>query len=126
MLGRVAVKPVDGGQPAGPGSGEAILDVQDVSAFAPGANIDVYQAPNNSFGSLDEYAKIVNDNVDQVVTTSWGLCEQAVRQGAPGAQQAENLLLQQAAAQGQTVFSAAGDSGSNDCNALGAPVPVSP
>src|SRR5213079_3154187 len=39
MLGRVAVKTVDGGQTAGPGSGEAILDLQDVSAFAPGANI---------------------------------------------------------------------------------------
>jgi hypothetical protein len=126
MLSRVHVVNVDGGQTAGPGSGEAILDVQDVSAFAPGATIDVYQAPNNSFGSLDEYAKIVNDNVDQVVTTSWGLCEQALQQGAPGTQQAENLIFEQAAAQGQTVFSAAGDSGSNDCNALGAPVPVRP
>src|SRR5215469_5234383 len=81
MLGRVTVKPVDGGQTAGPGSGEAILDIQDVSAFAPAANIDVYEAPNNTFGSLDEYAQIVNDDTDQVVTTSWGLCEQAVQQG---------------------------------------------
>ncbi len=126
MLGRVAVKAVDGGQTAGPGSGEAILDVQDVSAFAPGANIDVYEAPNNTFGSLDEYARIVNDDVDQIVTTSWGLCEQALQQGSPGVQQAENIIFQQAAAQGQTVFSAAGDEGSNDCNALQATSPVSP
>ena len=73
MLGRVHVVNVDGGQPAGAGSGEAILDIQDVSAFAPGANIDVYQAPNTTFGSLDEYAQIVNDNVDKIVTSSWGL-----------------------------------------------------
>jgi hypothetical protein len=126
MLGRVSVKTVDGGQSAGPGSGEAILDLQDVSAFAPGANIDVYEAPNNTFGSLDEYAKIVNDDVDQVVTTSWGLCEQALQQGSPGVQQAENLIFEQAAAQGQTVFSASGDEGSNDCNALQTTSPVSP
>jgi len=126
MRGRVAVKSVDGGQTAGSGSGEAILDIQDVSAFAPGANIDVYEAPNNTFGSLDEYAKIVNDDIDQVVTSSWGLCEQAVQRGSPGVQQAENLIFQQAAAQGQTVFSAAGDEGSNDCNAFETTSPVSP
>lgn len=126
MLGRVAVKGVDGGQTAGPGEGEAILDTQDVSALAPGASIDVYEAPNNTFGAFDEYAQIVNDDADQIVTTSWGLCEQAVQQGSPGIQQAENLIFEQAAAQGQTVFSAAGDSGSNDCNALGATSPVDP
>ncbi len=122
MLGRVAVKNVDGGQPAGSGSGESILDVEDISAFAPGANIDVYDAPNNTYGSLDEYAQIVDDDVDQVVTTSWGLCEQAIQQGSPGIQQAENLIFQQAAAQGQTVFAASGDEGSNDCSLTGAPV----
>ena len=126
MLGRVHVVNVDGGQPAGPGSGESILDVQDVSAFAPGASIDVYEAPNNTFGSLDEYSQIVNDDADQVVTSSWGLCEQAVQQGSPGVQQAENLIFEQAAAQGQTVFSASGDEGSNDCNAFETTAPTSP
>ncbi len=126
MLGRVALKSVDGGQPAGPGSGEAILDVEDVSAVAPGANIDVYEAPNNTFGSIDEYAQIVNDDVDKIVTTSWGLCEQAVQQGSPGIQEAENLIFQQAAAQGQTIFSASGDQGSNDCNAFLTSTPVDP
>ncbi len=106
MLARLHVVNVDGGPGEGPGFGESILDIQDVSAFAPGANIDVYQAPNTTFGALDEYAKIVNDDVDQVVTTSWGLCEQAVQQGSPGVQQAENIIFQEAAAQGQTVFSA--------------------
>ncbi|MGH3053695.1 MAG: IPT/TIG domain-containing protein, partial [Gaiellaceae bacterium] len=125
MLARLHVVNVDGGPGSGPGFGESILDIQDVSAFAPGANIDVYQAPNTSFGALDEYAKIVNDDVDQVVTTSWGFCEQAAQEGEPGVQQAENVLFQQAAAQGQTVFSAAGDQGSNDCG-FDTPVPVDP
>ena len=126
MLGRLHVHTVDGGQPAGSGGGEAILDIQDVSAFAPGANIDVYEAPNTTFGSLDMYSQIVNDNVDRILSTSWGLCEQAVQQGEPGVQQAENLIFEQAAAQGMTVFSAAGDNGSNDCNAFRTTTPVDP
>jgi Pro-kumamolisin, activation domain/PASTA domain/IPT/TIG domain/Divergent InlB B-repeat domain len=126
MLGRVHTINVDGGPKNGPGSGESILDIQDVSAFAPGANIDVYQAPNTTFASLDQYAQIVNDDIDQIVSTSWGICEQAIQQGSPGVQQAENLVFEQAAAQGQTVFSAAGDEGSNDCNAFRTTSPSSP
>jgi hypothetical protein len=124
MAALVNVIAVDGGQPAGPGT-EAILDVEDVSALAPGANLDVYEAPNTTAGAIDEYANIVNADTDQVVTTSWGLCESALQQAAPGIQQAENLLFEQAAAQGQSVFAAAGDSGSNDCN-RGFSAPVSP
>jgi hypothetical protein len=128
--GRLSIIPVDGGQPTGPGSGEAILDVQDVSAIAPGANIHVYEAPNNTFGAIDEYSQIINNTnaatFDHVITSSWGLCEQAVQTGEPGIQQAENLLFEQAAAQGQTTFSAAGDTGSDTCNAFRTPAPVSP
>jgi pro-kumamolisin-like protein/IPT/TIG domain-containing protein len=128
MANRLKVIPVDGGQPTGPGSGEAVLDVEDISAMAPGANIDVYEAPNNvfdnsDFGGLDEYAAIVNNDQDQIVSTSWGLCEQAVQLGTPGVQEAENYLFQQAAAQGQSIFSAAGDTGSDDCNSNRATVP---
>ena len=36
MIAQVKVVPVDGGQPSGAGSGESILDVEDVSAVAPG------------------------------------------------------------------------------------------
>ncbi len=125
MNSRLNVVPVDGGQPAGPGSGEAVLDVQDVSAIAPQANINVYEAPNTSFGSIDEYSTIINQDTAQVVTSSWGLCEQAVQLGEPGIQQTENFLFQQAAAQGQSVFAAAGDTGSDDCNAFRLPYPVS-
>jgi subtilase family serine protease len=126
MVSRVNTIPVDGGQPSGPGEGEAALDIQNVSAFAPGANIDVYEAPNTTFGSIDMYAQMVNDDVDQVISTSWGLCEQALEEGAPGVQQAENLIFEQAAAQGQTVFAASGDNGSNDCNAFRTTTPVDP
>ena len=121
MVRHVKVVPVDGGQPAGYGSGEALLDVENVSAMAPSAAIDVYEAPNTSFGLVDDYAAIVDDDADDIVTTTWGMCEQAVQLSEPGVQQAESLLFQQAAAQGQTVLSAAGDEGSDDCDAYGAP-----
>jgi hypothetical protein len=126
MASRLHTVSVDGGQPPGPGSGESLLDIEDVSAFAPGATIDVYEAPNTTLGALDNYAAIVNDDTDQVVTSSWGLCEQAVQQGEPGVLEAENLLFQQAAAQGQSFFAASGDSGSNDCNAFYQLNPVTP
>jgi hypothetical protein len=124
MASRLSVVPVDGGLPAGEGSGEAILDVEDVSAMAPGANIDVYEAPNTNFGALDVYRAMVDADVDKVISTSWGICEQALQQGAPGQQQAENWIFQQAAAQGQTVFDAAGDEGSDDCDSVEDPSPV--
>ncbi len=129
MGARLHVFGVDGGQPHGPGSGEASLDVEDLSALAPGADIDVYVGPSpnanpNTYDALDEYAAIVDADRDRVVSTSWGLCEQSVQHGQPGLQEAENLLFQQAAAQGQTIFSAAGDNGSDDCNTGETPVPV--
>jgi len=115
----LSIIPVDGGLPQ-PGTAgedeEATLDVEDLSAMAPQANIDVYEAPNNTFGGIDEYSQIVNADTDQIVTSSWGECEQLLQLGAPGVQEAENLLFEQAAAQGQTIFSAAGDTGDDGCN----------
>ncbi|HTX82241.1 MAG TPA: IPT/TIG domain-containing protein [Streptosporangiaceae bacterium] len=129
MLSRLHVYSVDGGQPAGSGSGEAILDVEDVSAIAPGANIDVYVgvspgADGTIYDPVDGYAAIIDADTDQVISTSWGLCEQAVQAGQPGLQAAENLLFEQAAAQGQSVFAAAGDNGSDDCNTFETSTPV--
>jgi hypothetical protein len=113
---RLSLTPIDGGQATGPGSGESLLDIEDVAAMAPGANIDVYEAPDTSMGSLDEYATIINADTDKLVTSSWGLCEQLTQADEPGMQAAENVLFEQAASQGQTVLSAEGDTGSDSCN----------
>ncbi len=111
--------PVDGG--AGPdpnygasGSGEAALDIEDVIGLAPKATIDVYQGPTNTDSSetLDVYSAIVNADADQVVSTGWGECEP---DSDPALVDAEQNLFSEAAAQGQTVFAAAGDTGSTDC-----------
>ena len=116
---------VDGGQQVGPGSGESELDIEDVAALAPQATINVYQAPNTEYGGLDEYNRIVSDDTAQVISTSWGLCEAAVQAGEPGVQGVENVIFEEAAAQGQSAFSAAGDDGSDDC-AGHASTPVAP
>jgi hypothetical protein len=116
---RLSVTPVDGGElQPGPGSenDEATLDIEDVSALAPEADIDVYEAPNSTFGLIDQYAQIVDSDIDQTVTSSWAECEQLTQVAEPGIQQAENFLFEQAAAQGQTVLSAAGDTGNDECN----------
>ena len=62
--------------------------------------------------SLDEYTKIASDNIADVISSSWGLCENDVTAGYV---QAENIIFEQMALQGQSMFSAAGDSGAFDC-----------
>ena len=74
---------------------------EDVSGIAPQAAIDVYEAPNSSFGLIDEYSTIVNADTDQVVTTSWGLCEQEAqvaelaRQGLSNSEIGARLFISQ-------------------------------
>ncbi len=129
MMERLHVIPLEGGQPTGSGSGEALLDVEDLSAIAPGATINVYEAPSYGengvdYDPVDNYAAIIDSDQDQIISTSWGLCEQAIQAGQPGLQAAENLLFEQAAAQGMSVFAAAGDNGSDDCNTAETSTPV--
>jgi len=102
---------VQGGA-SGPQAGEAALDIEDVTGLAPGAAIDVYSGPNSGSGPIDVYNAMVTANTSKVLTTSWGQCE---AQMDPGEQATETTLFAQAAAQGQTLVAAAGDSGSSDC-----------
>src|SRR5258708_6094650 len=61
---------------------------------------------------MDIWERIISDDSASVISTSWGNCEQAF---APADLQTENYLFTVAAAQGQTVFAASGDLGTNDC-----------
>ena len=106
---------VDGGPGVGPGDGESALDIENVSAIAPDAKILVYQAPNTEAGSIDAYNQIVSDDLAQSVTTSWGFCESDALGYSPGSLAAENVIFEQAAAQGETVFNASGDGGNDAC-----------
>ncbi len=110
--------PVDGG-PTGSagGGGEAALDIENLIGLAPRATILVYSGPNAAVdtpgsGPYDTYAAIISENRAKVISTSWGLCEP--QEGATDAA-AENTLFQEAAAQGQSIVAASGDSGAQDC-----------
>ena len=112
---------IDGGAP-GPTGGkneiglETELDIENVIGLAPKATVDVYQAPNTDTGVIDTYAAIVDNDTDQVVSTSWGECEAG---SGSSLINEENTLFEQAATEGQSVFAASGDSGSDDCGTHG-------
>ncbi|HEV3054992.1 MAG TPA: protease pro-enzyme activation domain-containing protein [Solirubrobacteraceae bacterium] len=113
----VAYTQVDGGAGSGPGSGEAALDIETVIGLAPQANVLVYQAPNSNSsapgaGPYDDFAAIIAQDRAQIVSVSWGQCEGLT--GAPNLA-AEGALFEEAAAQGQTIVAASGDSGSEGC-----------
>ena len=104
---------VDGGASttAADAEDEATLDVEESSALAPGATIEVYEGPDSGSSPADIYQQMADDDTATVITTSWGTCE-----GDPsGDPQAEQPIFEQMAAQGQTLVAAAGDSGSSDC-----------
>ncbi len=103
---------VDGGAGTGYGQGEAALDIENVIGLAPQANIQVYEGPNSDSGAYDLYNRIVSDDSAQVVATAWGLCESLASGAGAGA---ENTLFQEAAVQGQSIFAASGDAGTDDC-----------
>jgi hypothetical protein len=107
---------VDGGAGTGAGSGEAALDIEDIAGLAPRAALDVYRAPNSGTGNYDDYAKIIDADTDQVISTSWGVCEDELASNAATAFEA---LFEEAGTQGQTVLAAAGDSGSTECLPFG-------
>lgn len=103
---------VDGGPPDASGDGEAVSDIEQEMAVAPHAHLDVYDAPDTSQGMLDEYTLIAKQDTARTVSTSWGLCESDTGEAYA---RSENTIFEQMAAQGQSVFAAAGDSGALDC-----------
>lgn len=104
---------VDGGSGStGAGSGEAALDIEDVIGLAPTTNIDVYEGPNTTAGLIDTYNAMMSNDTVQVISTSWGLCD---LDAATSTMDSENTIFEEAAAQGQTVLAAAGDTGAYDC-----------
>jgi subtilase family serine protease len=111
----VGVERVNGGAPNDPdGTVEVQIDIEEAATQAPGASIISYEAPNTGVGEFDVYNRIVTDDRAQVVSTSWGDCESDVA-SAGNFIDAMETVFQQAAAQGQSVFAASGDSGSEAC-----------
>ena len=110
---RITTRAVSGGalKDSG-GTVEANLDIEAAAATAPGAKIISYEGPNSELGSIRVWNAIVKDDKAQAISTSWGICEAFE---SPGERRALHSAFTQAAAQGQSVFAATGDSGSEDC-----------
>src|SRR5579883_1302079 len=108
---------VDGGaNGAGPGAIEVELDMELILSAVPHlAALDVYEGPQPGVLTdaqyLDVWSRIITDDSASVISTSWGACETY----ASADLQTENNLFAIAAVQGQTIFAAAGDTGTNDC-----------
>ncbi len=115
--------PVGKGAPTGTGgSVEDTLDIEDIIGLAPKATIDVYEGPPSSTGIIDTYKAIATADNAQVVSSSWASCETETPLSII---QAENTIFQQMAAQGQSMFAAAGDTGSEGCMLSARPATLS-
>jgi subtilase family serine protease len=109
-LQNVLMDGVSGG--ARSGASEVTLDIELQIALAPGASrIIVYEGPNTDTGLLHTYNRIATDNLAKQISTSWGLSELL---SSLVTMRAENSIFQQMAAQGQTIYAAAGDKGAYD------------
>jgi uncharacterized protein (TIGR03437 family) len=84
---------------------EADIDLEWSGALAPNASIVYVYAQNVS--SAEQY--IVDNNIAQVITSSYGTCESQNLSGY-------RLLAQQAAAQGMTWVASSGDTGPAYCD----------
>lgn len=94
---------------------EVDADIEMQLAIAPDArHLYVYNAPNDFTGQteLDEYTKIADDDIADVVSSSWAVCE---NDNPAGYVQAENVIFEQMALQGQSMFGAEGDTGAFSC-----------
>jgi hypothetical protein len=99
---------------------EALLDVEWAGAVARGATIKlVVSAPTNSTEGADLAALYaIENNLAPIVSESFGDCELAI--GTAG-NAFENLIHEQAAAQGVTFLTSSGDQGSATCDGGGTP-----
>ena len=116
---RITKTDVDGGS-GWDGYDETTLDVEQSGALAPQADINVYIGPNSDTGFTNAFAQAINENKAQQISVSWGESEPAInyfvqqQQETPEYVEVFNQLFMQAAAQGISMFAAAGDEGAYD------------
>lgn len=114
-------RPVFGGTPFDPNDGnsvEAALDVEQSAGMAPGANIVLYSIPDFTDTSvIAGYLSLVEDNVVDIVNSSFGAAEglyTAAYNGGAGFTyllRFEDEIFKQGNAQGITFVASSGDSG---------------
>lgn len=112
--------PVSGGanSPGQEADAEVLLDIEVAAAvyyYATGTmpTIKMFWAPNQ-FTSFEAVVKAAVAAGCDVLSISWGADEKRWEQGAPGAAQALEAAIAQAAESGLLVFAASGDNASGD------------
>jgi subtilase family serine protease len=109
---------LNGPDPGNLGTGEeteAVLDVSWSGAVAPGATVKfvVSESTNSADGTDLSEIYIIDNNLADVMTESFGSCEGSASSGAAAAASA---LAEQAAAQGITYLVSSGDNGVAGCD----------
>lgn len=120
------------------GEGETDIDTQQSGAIAPGANLRVYIAPNNTNANfINGFEAAASENIADTVSTSWGEAEvdlfSSVETQSPGGNselQAFHAVFLEMALQGQTIYASSGDSGAyttvEECPVTGKPTAAAP
>jgi subtilase family serine protease len=122
----VTIRPVDGGSgafdPTSDDALEASLDTQMSLGTAPGAKETLYNMPDLTDGSIiDAYTAVDEDNVVDVVSSSFGECELDFTPAYNGGVDFTSILktfhalFQQGNAQGITFLASSGDNGGVPC-----------
>ncbi|WP_052127683.1 S53 family peptidase [Lentilactobacillus curieae] len=105
---------------------EATLDVQQAASVAPNSRINVYIGTGNGNQTQSDYdyynafVQAISANRDKTLSTSFNVFNEVadktygLTENAKQYNDALNLAFQQAAAQGITMFNAAGDNGARD------------
>jgi len=95
---------------------ESDLDLEYTTGMAPGASIYfVYVGDSSNLGVWESIQYAVDSDIAPIISDSYGLCEPGLGQG----EYADvNSVLQQGAAQGQSIITPAGDTGSPDCEGV--------
>jgi Pro-kumamolisin, activation domain len=93
---------------------EGTLDVSWSGAIAPGAQVDFVNSAvtNTTDGVVLSEIYIIENNLSNIMTYSFGACELAEGSGYVG----EESLAEQAAAQGITFMASTGDAGAEGCD----------
>jgi subtilase family serine protease len=94
---------------------EANLDIEMALTISPGLRqLIVYNAPNDYTGQteLDEYTAMADDDTADTISSSYSTCENDVTAAYV---QSENVVFEQMALQGQSMFAADADNGAFGC-----------
>jgi subtilase family serine protease len=97
----------------GAGSGEAVLDIENIASIAPGVTIDDYQDGKAGLTPLyDIAAKVAALDRDQVLSISYGLCD---AESGTALLSAYQTVFKALTVKGIGTVAASGDSGSTGC-----------